>query len=251
MNTSIVRRAGAELVGTYALVTAGCGAIMVNATSGALGHAGVAFTFGLIVMVMIAATGHLSGAHFNPAVTCAFALTRHFPWREVPWYVGGQLAGASAGALTLRGLFGVTANLGATLPSGSAAQSLGLEVLLTAVLMFVIIAVATDTRAVGQLAALAIGGTVALDALWGGPVSGASMNPARSFGPALVGGAWRDHWVYWVGPLLGACVGAFIYQWLRRPLPEPAIPADAIAAGVGAISRREQEDSMIMQGDRR
>ncbi len=137
------------------------------------------------------------------------------------------------------------------LPSGSTAQSLGLEVLLTAVLMFVIIAVATDTRAVGQLAALAIGGTVALNALWGGPISGASMNPARSFGPALVAGAWRDHWVYWIGPLLGASIGALIYQWLRRPLPEPAIPADAIAADVRATSRREQEGSMIMQGDRR
>ena len=251
MSTSLLRRAGAELIGTYALVTAGCGAITVNAASGALGHVGVAFTFGLIIMVMIVATGHLSGAHFNPAVTCAFALTRHFPWREVPWYVGGQLIGAIAGSLTLHGLFGPTANLGATLPSGSAAQSLGLEVLLTAVLMFVIIAVATDTRAVGQLAALAIGGTVALNALWGGPISGASMNPARSFGPALVAGAWRDHWLYWIGPLLGAGIGALIYQWLRRPLPEPAIPADAIAADARATSRREQEGSMIMQGDRR
>ena len=241
MTTSLLRRSGAELIGTYALVTAGCGAIIVNAASGALGHVGVAGTFGLIIMVIIAATGHLSGAHFNPAVTCAFALTRHFPWREVPAYVGGQVLGAVAGALTLRGLFGVTANLGATLPSGSAGQSLGLEVLLTAVLMFVIIAVATDTRAVGQLAALAIGGTVALDALWGGPISGASMNPARSFGPALVAGAWRDHWVYWIGPLAGATLGGLTYQWLRRPLPEPAIPADAPAAEARATARREHE----------
>ena len=241
MTTSLLRRSGAELIGTYALVTAGCGAIIVNAASGTLGHVGVAGTFGLIIMVMIAATGHLSGAHFNPAVTCAFALTRHFPWREVPSYVGGQLLGAIAGALTLRGLFGVTANLGATVPSGSAAQSLGLEVLLTAVLMFVIIAVATDTRAVGQFAALAIGGTVTLDALWGGPVSGASMNPARSFGPALVAGVWRDHWIYWIGPLVGACLGGLIYQWLRRPRPETAIAADARAADVRAMARREHE----------
>lgn len=244
MSTSLLRRAGAELVGTYALVTAGCGAIMVDTTTGALGHMGVAFTFGLIIMVMIAATGHLSGAHFNPSVTCAFALTRHFPWREVPWYVGGQLIGAIMGALTLRGLFGVTANLGATLPGGSALQSLGLEVLLTAVLMFVIISVATDTRAVGQLAALSIGGTVALDALWGGPISGASMNPARSFGPALVGGVWRDHWVYWIGPFAGAIIGALLYQWLRRPLLEQPISAES-------TSRPAQENSMIIQGERR
>ncbi len=211
----LLRRAGAEFIGTYALVTAGCGAIMVNASTGALTHVGVAFTFGLIIMVMIAATGHISGAHFNPAVTFAFALTRHFAWRDVPFYIGSQLLGAITGALTLRMLFGSIASLGATLPSGSALQSLGVEALLTAVLMFVIVAVATDTRAVGQLAAIAIGATVALDALWGGPISGASMNPARSFGPALISGVWLDQWVYWIGPLIGSCVGACVYQLVR------------------------------------
>ena len=224
MAPSLTRRAGAEFVGTYALVTAGCGAIVVNAMTGALTHVGIAGTFGLIVMVMIAATGHLSGAHFNPAVTCAFALTRHFPWPDVPWYVGAQLGGAICGAATLRVLFGPVANLGATLPSGSAGQSFGLELLLTAVLMFVIMAVATDTRAVGQLAALAIGATVALDALWAGPISGASMNPARSFGPALLTGTWQAHWVYWLGPLLGASCGALLYQLLRLPLTDPMNP---------------------------
>ena len=238
MTISPLRRATAELVGTYALVTAGCGAIIVNTTSGAVTHLGVALTFGLSVMVMIAATGHLSGAHFNPAVTLAFALTRHFPWRDVPLYIGAQLLGAVGGALTLRALFGSVANLGATLPAGGPFQSFGLEILLTAVLMFVIISVATDTRAVGQLAALAIGATVALDALWGGPISGASMNPARSFGPALIAGVWRNHWVYWLGPLLGAALGACLYQLLRTPLlqdaasaqqpqTEPAPPAQA------------------------
>ncbi|HEX6289392.1 MAG TPA: MIP family channel protein [Herpetosiphonaceae bacterium] len=220
----LLRRAGAELVGTYALVTAGCGAIVVNSISGRLTHVGVALTFGLIIMVMIAATGHLSGAHFNPSVTIAFALTRHFSWRDVPFYIGGQLLGAAAGALTLRALFGDVAQLGVTLPSGSVLQSFGLEILLTAFLMFVIMAVATDTRAVGQLAALAIGGTVALDALWGGPISGASMNPARSLGPALVAGVWRDQWIYVVAPLIGAALGAVTYQVLRTPLP--AIPAE-------------------------
>jgi glycerol uptake facilitator-like aquaporin len=145
-----LKRSAAELVGTYALVTAGCGAIIVNASSGALTHVGVALTFGLIITVMVAALGHLSGAHFNPAVTIAFAVTRHFPWRDVLAYVISQVLGAIAGALTLQALFGLTANLGATLPAGSALQSFGLEILLTAVLMFVIIAVATDSRAAGQ-----------------------------------------------------------------------------------------------------
>ncbi len=220
MTTSLWRRTGAELLGTYALVTAGCGAIIVNSITGALTHVGVALTFGLIITVMIAATGHLSGAHFNPAVTLAFALARHFRWRDVPFYMASQLAGAVLGALTLRLFFGSVANLGTTLPHGSPLQSLGMETLLTAVLMFVIISVATDTRAVGELAALAIGATVALDALWGGPISGASMNPARSFGPALVAGIWNDQWIYWLGPLVGACIGAALYQWLRHPSVE-------------------------------
>lgn len=215
MTPTLAQRVGAECLGTYALVVAGCGAIMINAQTHALTHVGVAFTFGLIIMVMIAATGHISGAHFNPAVTWAFALTRHFPWREVPAYIGGQLLGAVAAAGTLFVLFGDTAQLGATLPAGSVGQSFGLEVLLTAFLMFVIIAVATDTRAVGELAALAIGATVALDALFGGPISGASMNPARSLAPALVAGVWTHQWIYVVAPLIGASIGGLLYQLLR------------------------------------
>lgn len=212
---SPLRRAAAECVSTFALVTGGCGAIMVNQATGALGHVGVAASFGLVIMVMIAAVGHLSGAHFNPAVTVAFALTRHFPWRDVPLYLAGQLLGAVSGACVLQQLLGRQAGLGATVPSGSPLQALGIEILLTAVLMFVITSVATDTRAVGQLAAIAIGGTVALDALWGGPLTGASMNPARSFGPALVAGVWQAHWIYWLGPLIGAGLGAALYQGLR------------------------------------
>ncbi len=236
MTTSLGRRVGAEFIGTYGLVTAGCGAIVVNSLTGALGHLGIALTFGLIIMVMIAATGHLSGAHFNPSVTIAFALTRHFRWAEVPFYAAAQVTGASAAALTLRLLFGPVANLGVTLPSGSPWQSFGLEILLTAVLMFVIISVATDTRAVGQLAALAIGATVALDALWGGPISGASMNPARSFGPAVVAGVWTNQWVYWLGPLIGASLGGMIYQVLRKPLA-----VDRAAPTYGQIVREGGE----------
>jgi MIP family channel proteins len=226
----LLRRAAAELFGTFALVIAGCGAIVVNSLTGQLGHVGVALTFGLVVAVMVAATGHLSGAHLNPAVTVAFALTRHFPWREAPAYIGGQLLGATLGAACLLALFGPAAGLGATVPAGSPLQSLLLEMLLTAALMFVITAVATDTRAVGELAALAIGFTVAANALWGGPISGASMNPARSLGPALVAGVWQDQWIYLVGPLVGAAAGALVYQWVRRPVTGPA-PAVVTEAG--------------------
>lgn len=190
---------------------------MVNAQTGQLGHIGVAFTFGLIVLAMIAATGHISGAHFNPAVTIAFAITRHFSWRDVLFYVGGQLMGAVLAALTLRLLIGDVAQLGVTLPSGSIAQSVGIEIFLTAVLMFVIISVATEPKAVGTPAAIAIGFTVALDAMWGGPISGASMNPARSFGPALIAGVWEHQWLYWVAPIIGAIIGAVLYQILREP----------------------------------
>ena len=218
LDPSLLRRSGAEFVGTYGLVTAGCGAIMVNAQSGALAHLGIALTFGFIITVMIAATGHVSGAHFNPAVTVAFAITRHFPWREVGYYVAAQVLGAVLGALTLRLLIGDVAALGSTVPSGSVWQSFGLEVLLSASLMFVIISVATDTKAIGAPAALAIGFTVAVNALWGGPISGASMNPARSFGPALIAGVWENQWLYWLAPVFGTVIGAVVYQSIREPL---------------------------------
>ncbi|MBN8635882.1 MAG: MIP family channel protein [Anaerolineae bacterium] len=214
---SLLRRSGTEFIGTFALVTAGCGAIMVNAQTGTLSHVGIALTFGFIITVMIAATGHISGAHFNPAVTIAFAVTRHFPWREVIYYVAAQMLGAVLGAVTLRLLIGDIAALGATVPSGSVLQSFGVEVLLSAVLMFVIISVATDTKAVGTPAALAIGFTVALDALWGGPLSGASMNPARSFGPAFIAGQWAHQWLYWLAPIVGTMLGAWAYQVIREP----------------------------------
>lgn len=218
MNRELIRRSVAELVGTFALITAGCGAIIVNAQTGVVTHVGIALTFGLIITVMIAATGHLSGAHFNPAITIAFAVTRHFAWREVVYYVPAQLLGAVLGMFTLRLLFGEIGQLGMTLPSNTALQAFGIEVLLTAVLMFVIISVATDTKAVGAPAALAIGFTVALDALWGGPISGASMNPARSFAPALLAGTWENQWLYWVAPVIGAIIGASLYQFMRTPV---------------------------------
>lgn len=215
----LLRRAGAECVAAFALVFAGCGAIVTDATrDAALGATGVAAVFGLIIMVMVYATGHLSGAHINPAVTIAFTLTRHFPLRDAAAYVAAQLAGATAGALLLLAAWrDKPAALGATIPSVGAGTALLYEIVLTALLMFVIVAVATDTRAVGAAAAIAIGGTVALDALFGGPITGASMNPARSFGPALAAGEWRDFWVYVLGPVAGAALGAGAYQLIRGP----------------------------------
>jgi aquaporin NIP len=204
-------------VATFALVFAGCGAVVVDSErGGSLGAVGISAVFGLVIMVMIYATGHLSGAHINPAVTIAFALTRHFPIRDAAGYIPAQLAGAVAGAALLRlAWHGAPAHLGATAPTVGTGSALLYEIVLTAFLMFVIVAVATDTRAVGQAAALAIGGTVAMDALFGGAVTGASMNPARSFGPALVASEWRQFWIYVVGPIVGALVGAVLYQHVR------------------------------------
>jgi MIP family channel proteins len=214
-----VKRLGpylAEMVGAFALVFAGCGAIVIDVTShGQITHVGIAVSFGLVIGVMVYATGHISGAHLNPAVTLAFALTRHFPIARVPLYWVSQLLGAFVAALVLRWLFGDVAHLGATLPAGSDAQSFGLEIVLTFFLMFVIMAVATDVRAVGQAAAIAIGGTVGLEALFAGPISGASMNPARSLAPALVSWTWTAQWLYVVGPIVGALLGAFAYQLIR------------------------------------
>jgi aquaporin NIP len=214
---SLTRRAAAEGLAAFALVFAGCGAVVADHRyGGSLGAVGVALVFGLIIMAMVYATGHLSGAHINPAVTLAFTFTRHFPAREAAAYVGAQLAGAAAGALVLLGVWtDRPANLGATQPTVSAGSAFLYELLLTAFLMFVITAVATDTRAVGAAAAIAIGGTVGLDALFGGPVTGASMNPARSFGPALASGEWHDFWIYVAGPVIGAALGALAYQLVR------------------------------------
>jgi aquaporin NIP len=232
----LARALAAEAIGTFALVFAGAGAIMVNEKTGALGHVGIAATFGLVIMAMIYAVGHISGAHINPAVSFAFALTRHFPWPRVLAYWAAQCAGAIAAALILRGSLGDRANVGATLPSGSNGQAFLWETIQTFFLMFVIMAVATDTRAVGEAAAIAIGGTVALDALFGGPITGASMNPARSLGPALAAAELDSLWIYILAPLLGAALGALAYQFVRGEQTQPA-PVSTDAAAETATRR--------------
>ncbi len=211
----LLRSLVAEAVGTFALVFAGCGAIMVDAKHGGLGHVGIAITFGLVIMAMIYAVGHVSGAHFNPAVTLSFALVRHFPHRQVPLYWAAQLTGALVAAAILRGSLGNVAHIGATYPSGSDGQAFLWEAVLSFFLMFVIMAVATDTRAVGEAAAIAIGGTVGLDAMFGGPVTGASMNPARSLGPGIVAGDLHSIWVYLLAPVVGAGLAALTYVFVR------------------------------------
>ena len=221
MGSGLARALVGEAIGTFALVFAGCGAIMVDAKTHALGHVGVAISFGLVIMVMVYALGHISGAHFNPAVTLAFAVSRHFPAARVPLYWTAQLAGALAAALVLRGSLGQVAQVGATMPSGSDGQAFLWEAVLTFFLMFVIMAVATDSRAVGEAAAIAIGATVGLDAMFGGPITGASMNPARSLGPAIAGGDFTAIWVYLSAPFLGAAVAAAVYQFLRAE-PRPS-----------------------------
>ncbi len=226
---NLARRALMEAIGTFALVTAGCGAIIANTTHpGSIGSVGVSLTFGLVIMVMIYAGGHLSGAHYNPSVTIAFSLARHFPIRDALAYVAAQLIGAAtASFLLLAAWTSKPAHLGATLPSVSSGTALGYEIVLTAFLMFVITAVATDTRAVGAAAAIAIGGTVGLDALFGGPITGASMNPARSFGPALASGTWSGFWIYVIGPLIGATIGVFAYELVRGPKSLITTPAQS------------------------
>ena len=210
------RRLVAEGVGTFCLVLIGPGAVMVDAYSrGAIGHTGIALAFAFVVTAMVYALGHLSGAHINPAVTIGFWSVRRFPAREVAPYVVAQLVGAVAASGVLRWVLGPVGHLGATLPSLPIGAAFAVECLLSFVLMFVIMAVATDERAANGFAGVAVGVTVGFCALTGGPLTGASMNPARSFGPALIGGVWTAHWIYWAAPITAMVAAARSYDFLR------------------------------------
>jgi aquaporin NIP len=222
----LFKRCLAEFMGTFTLVFGGCGAIAANQLSGGqIGAMGIATAFGLIVMTMIYATGHVSGGHLNPAVTLAFAVAKKFPLREAPCYILSQCAGATAASLFLKISLspflaqsqpGVLLNIGVTAPiDGLFATALIWEFLLTFLLMVVIVSVATDHRAVGEMAGLAVGCAVWTEAIFAGMISGASMNPARSFGPALVSGNWHNFGAYVLGPVLGAIAGMAFYRFIR------------------------------------
>ena len=196
-----------ELLGTFILVFAGTGAIVINDVSGGvIGHAGIALTFGLVVMAMIYTFGDVSGAHLNPAVTLGFAVAGRFEWKNIPGYVLAQIIGALAASGVLHLLFPAHEKLGATLPSGSAMQSFVLELILTAILMLAILRISTGAKEKGITAGIAIGGIIALEAMFAGPICGASMNPARSLAPALVSGHLEHLWIYLTATVIGALI---------------------------------------------
>ncbi|MDQ3696735.1 MAG: aquaporin [Gemmatimonadota bacterium] len=217
----------AEAIGTAILVLLGPGAVMVAAKTNAFGHAGVALAFGLAVCLVVSAIGTTSGAHINPAVTIAFWAARRFSGRAVLPYIAAQCSGAVLASLALGWLLGPVGKLGATIPALSLGRAFAVEAGYSAILALVILAVATDERIPRSVPPFAVGATVFAGALVTGPLTGGSFNPARSLGPAVAGGGWTAHWLYWAAPILGMLVAARLYEWLRG------------ASAPGAVSRGE------------
>ena len=206
----------AEIIGTFALIFCGTGAIIINQESGGvITHAGIAATFGLIVAAMIYTVGDISGAHLNPAVTIAFWVAKVFPAKEIVPYIMSQGVGAFLASFTLHYLFPNNSTLGATLPAGTAMQSFILELILTFLLMFTIIHVAKGSKEQGMFAGIAIGSVVLLEAMFAGPICGASMNPIRSLSPAVVSGHMEHLWVYLTAPFLGAILAVVVWSVLK------------------------------------
>ncbi|KAK6912289.1 Major intrinsic protein [Dillenia turbinata] len=215
---SLARKVGAEFIGTLILIFAGTATAIVNQkTQGAETLLGCAASTGLAVMVVILATGHISGGHLNPSITIAFASLKHFPWKHVPMYVSAQVMASVCAAFALKGVFHPMMSGGVTVPSGGYGQAFALEFIISFNLMFVVTAVATDTRAVGELAAIAVGATVMLNILIAGETTGGSMNPVRTLGPAIAANNFRAIWVYLTAPILGALFGAGVYSAVKLP----------------------------------
>ncbi len=236
-----MRRYLAEVISTFGLLFAGTGAIVVNDTAGGVEHIGISLTFGLIVMAMIYSVGDISGAHMNPAVTIGFWAARRFDGREVAPYIAAQLVGAILASATLRVLFIEHPTLGATLPAGPWWQSFVLEFLLTFFLMFVVMCVSTGAKEKGIMAGAAIGGTVALEALFAGPICGASMNPARSIAPALVSGNLQHLWIYIVATTAGAVAAVAVCRVVNceeatEPIPQETLSEPAVTPAVEEVA---------------
>ncbi|KAL7232355.1 hypothetical protein ACSBR2_010387 [Camellia fascicularis] len=211
-----LRKLVAEIIATYLLVFVTCGSAALSASDEhRVSKLGASIAGGLIVTVMIYAVGHISGAHMNPAVTLAFAAVRHFPWKQVPFYAAAQLTGAISAAFTLRVLLHPIKHLGTTSPSGTDIQALIMELVVTFSMMFIASAVTTDTKAIGELAGIAVGSAVCITSILAGPVSGGSMNPARTIGPAIASGYYKGVWVYVLGPVCGTLLGAWSYNLIR------------------------------------
>lgn len=224
----LARRCFAELIGTFVLITGGCGAVLVNQATatasqpGAVTLVGIAMVWGLLVLALGSALGDLSGCHINPAVTVGFAVAGRFPWNQVLPYIAAQVAGAFAAILFLKGLFPTSTTLAATAPAGDPWQSFALEVFLTWFLMLAVLGVSTGAKEKGITAGIAVGGVIALEVLVGGPISGASMNPARSLAPAVVSGKVEAVWLYLTAPTMGACLAVPTYRLLNPQRNAPA-----------------------------
>ncbi|KAG6521264.1 probable aquaporin NIP5-1 [Zingiber officinale] len=223
---SLTRKLGAEFVGTFILIFGATAAPIVNQKyNGAETLIGNAASAGLAVMIVILSTGHISGAHLNPSLTIAFALLRHFPWAHVPAYIVAQVSASICASFALKGIFHPFLSGGVTVPSVTTAQAFFIEFVITFNLLFVVTAVATDTRAVGELAGIAVGATVMLNILVAGPSSGGSMNPVRTLGPAVAAGNYKQIWIYLLAPTAGAIAGATVYTLVKLKGEDEAIPA--------------------------
>ncbi|KAK6913266.1 Major intrinsic protein [Dillenia turbinata] len=232
-----IRKVVAELIATFLLVFVTCGAAALsNSDQNKISKLGASIAGGLIVTVMIYAVGHISGAHMNPAVTIAFASARHFPWRQVPFYAAAQLTGAISASMTLKVLLHPITRLGTTSPSGSDVQALVTEIVITFNMMFVTLAVATDTKAIGELAGIAVGSAVCITSIFAGPLSGGSMNPARTLGPAIASKYFKGLWIYFVGPVTGTLLGAWSYTFIRVTDK----PLHALAPGQASFKLRRR-----------